>query len=230
MKKIILVSTMVLSIGFFYLSENQVSASNTTSIFHKNVNTMDNAMSDSVTAIELPDGGFLFGPGVFEAENNAGAKVFIDPKTTSYKVTTVGQAKKDEGITNKTGVLKNSTLTTSFIALPTGGSVSRTSVSSTNYTLYANQGYSEAMQGPAWRYAKYLFKPSSGTGDLLQWRTYEDSGLVGAAPEVASHQAYALYPGQSVWAKAKTASGALAGTTFASMSPRDGSYYYVLNQ
>ncbi|MCC7669562.1 MAG: hypothetical protein ABF754_05370 [Leuconostoc pseudomesenteroides] len=210
--------------GVSLISTNVSYAS--TSNFQTRVNKIDNPISDSLPAVELPDGGFLFGPGTFKSEDGKGNVSIIDPNDTDLKVTTVGQAKKDEGIVNNSQLGE---LFSTFVALPSPGT-SRGSVATQNYTLKANQGYSEGMQGTGWRYAKYLFKPAAGTGDYLQWRDYGDSGIVERAENVKVHNGYALYPGQSIWATAHTGSGALLGTTFSSINPIPGSYYYVLNQ
>jgi hypothetical protein len=219
-------SLVAVSLGVSLMSTNVSYAS--TSDFQTRTDKIANPISDSLPAVELPDGGFLFGPGTFESEDDKGNVTIIDPKNTDLKVTTVGQAKRDEGIVDNSSPLGKSFST--FVALPSPGT-SRGSVATQNYTLKANQAYSEGMQGTGWRYARYLFKPAAGTGDYLQWRDYKDSGLIENADNVRIHVGYALYPGQSIWATAHNrVTGALIGTTFSSINPIPGSYYYVINQ
>ncbi|WP_312982253.1 hypothetical protein, partial [Leuconostoc falkenbergense] len=56
--------------GVSLISTNVSYAS--TSNFQTRVNKIDNPISDSLPAVELPDGGFLFGPGTFKSEDGKG--------------------------------------------------------------------------------------------------------------------------------------------------------------
>ncbi|MBZ6003940.1 hypothetical protein KII95_07925 [Leuconostoc gelidum subsp. aenigmaticum] len=185
-------------------------------------------MKGSDTAIELPDGGFLFGPGKFEGKNERGNKFVIDPKTTTYKVTTVENALRDQK--SKFFKTNNSNpLLQSKIALPIGDiSLSPTSkpVIQSSIALNANQSYSGTMNGSGWRYARYWFYPANNTGGpYLRWAAHGDSGVVIDAWSSPSTSTV-INDGQVKY---------LAGpfitnvTSFASYNPARYSYYYVGN-
>lgn len=194
-----------------------------------NPNDTNTVMKKTDTAIELPDGGFLSGPGKFEGKDEHGTKFVIDPQTTTYKVTTVENALREQK--SKSSEINNlNPLLQSKIALPIGeASVSPTSkpVIQSSIELKANQSYSGTMNGSGWRYARYWFYPASNTGGpYLRWEAHGDSGVVLDAWSSPSTSTI-INDGQVKY---------LAGpfitnvTSFASYNPARYSYYYVGNR
>lgn len=179
------------------------------------------------TAIELPDGGFLFGPGVFRGKDSQGHKFTVDPKTTSYKVTTVEIAKADQEVRDKKESTNNP-LVESKIFLPTGDtSLSPTSapVLQANLELQPNQGYYGTMNGSGWRYARYWFYPSENSGKYLRWESHGDSGMILNLWETPSSGSV-ISDGQVRYLSGPTIGIPL---TFASYNPAQYSYFYVGN-
>lgn len=185
------------------------------------------AISSSTTAIELPVGDFLVGSGTFEGKDGSGHKFVIDPKTTSYKVTTVKEAQQYQldQVVKSNG--KN--LFQSRISLPVGEpSPSPTSKPALQsmMILKANQGYSGGMQGKDSCYARYWFSPADNTGGpYLRWESHGDSGLIIDLWSVDS-TSRVINNGQVIYLAGPNISNVLS---FKSYSPAKYSYYYVGN-
>ncbi|MCT4403852.1 hypothetical protein EFT43_02705 [Leuconostoc falkenbergense] len=182
------------------------------------------AISSSTTAIELPGGDFLVGSGTFEGKDGTGHKFVIDPKTTSYKVTTVKEAQQNQ----RKQALKSGIQV--FASLPNGDpSPSPTSkpVTQSIITLKANQSFSGTMQGGSgWRYARYWFSPADNTGGpYLRWESHGDSGLVNNPWSVAATSTV-VNNGQAVYVAGPYITNL---TSFQSYNPAKYSYYYVGN-
>lgn len=216
----------------FIVSLISVGAGLTTNVFAAakgNTNNTNSMIREMDTAIELPDGGFLSGPGKFEGKDEHGTKFVIDPQTTTYKVTTVKDALRNQ---------KSKSLTTnnldpllqSKIALPIGeAALSPTSkpVIQSSIKLKANQAYSETMNGSGWRYARYWFYPADNTGgQYLRWESHGDSGVVLDAWSSPS-TGFILNDSVPRYLAGPYITNVM---TFASYNPARYSYYYVVNR
>lgn len=220
-KRIIMIFAITASITMGLTSHVSAASKDNSSSINQKINETD-------TAIELPGGGFLIGQGEFKGKDAQGNQFIIDPETTSYKVTTVKEAQKDQ----KNELLKTNTknpLLESKVYLPTGDpSASPITKPATQsvITLNANQGYSGTMSGNKWRYAKYWFSPADNTGGpYLRWESHGDSGLV-ITPWSGEGQGTVINDGQAKYIAGPYITNQ---TSFSSHSPVKYSYYYVGN-
>ena len=233
-KKILFV--VVCSTLVFLYSKGQVSAAEYSGNTGNGTSTISNVptsnkLDKSDPAVQLPDGGYLMGEGKFTIIESNGEKTIIDPKNTSYRVTTTGQALEDlkNQSVNPTG---QHNAGTSRIMLPNNNTPSRTKIATAGYTLGNNQAYSESLIGNGWRFASHIFRPASGTGGYLKWTSIGDSGRVMDLDDnshfefqhwvmglVLNNGVPRMFQGKiNYWA------------TFYSYSPLPGSYYLVINQ
>ena len=233
-KKIIFI--MVFFAIILLYSKRQVSAAEYSGATENGTSTIVNAptpnkLDTSDPAVQIPGGGYLMGEGEFTIVDSNGEETTIDPKNTSYKVTTTGQALKDLQKQSINNSEKNSKVT-SRIMLPNNNTSSRTKIATSKITLKNNQGYSESLIGNGWRFASHIFSPSSGTGGYLKWTSIGDSGRVMDLDDnshfefqhwvmgtVLNNGVPRMFQGKiDYWA------------TYYSYSPLPGSYYYVINQ
>lgn len=192
-------------------------------------------VSASEKAIELPGGGFLFGSGTFDGRDASGKRFTLDPATTKYKVTTVGQAREDDKkVSSSQTTAQNNLFGTSRIAVSSGGVLSRTTTSNYFYGLKDGQGYSEEMGGTGWRFAKYVFYSNSNSGPYLLWTASRDTGIVGNVPE--ANQTWIYNSPKGIRLSAGSSQYFNSGydynsmKTFYSYNPAASSYYEVVNR
>ncbi|MGB2511033.1 hypothetical protein [Leuconostoc suionicum] len=234
-KKLILLSVVGSAVSLFSLITH-VSAAEYSGTMENEKNAIaetptPNKLDNFDPAVKMPDGGYLMGEGNFTIIESDGTKKIIDPKTTTYQVTTTGQALKDVEKKSENTLSKNNKIV-SRVMLPNNNTPSRSKIATSKVILGNNQSYSEALVGNGWRFASYIFQPSSGTGGYLKWTSIRDSGRVMDLDDNAHFEnqgwimGSVLNNGVPIMFQGKINYWA----TYYSYSPTPGSYYYVINQ
>lgn len=181
------------------------------------VDSMFQGMDENELVLEMPEGGYLSGPGVcVDTDITTGEVIAEYNVQTDPNAITVKEAKAEILDTFENGKMTRG-------VNPPASNTLRTLAYGDIYT-------SSPFSGSGWRFSGMQFKASSGSGDYLKWSSYIDGGRVGnyneayATKNSGTLQGTAINAGQSIW----NSEGSL-GQIYYTYNPVAGTYYQVGN-
>jgi hypothetical protein len=211
-------------IGLFAVSENGSAAEYKPPVKTSNLSSdsLVEGFDDSDNIVVLSDGTILHG-GKFELGSSVApiAPINIDTETSPSSIT-VNEYKK----------LKEKGETIPTVAPP--ATLVRGSKPAKTVVTISDQGSvtSKPFSGSGWRFAGYIYKPSKGTGDYLQWQALGDSGNVGTESDAKETYRVGTAFGTALYddGYGQYFTGPGGKTTFYTYNPANGSKYRVQNK